>query len=99
MDWIPVLNITGASMKYRHIIELLEEDVLYTSGSIASFAAELGLLPKEDLVKSRRRMRIALASYVTAHRFPDEGDGIVFVKGQSATPGWYGWRWKASMHL
>lgn len=86
-------------MKYKHIIAELDEDALYTSGSIALMAAERNMLPEGDLVKNRRRVRIALASFANAHNFPDEGDGIVFLKGQSPTPGWYGWRWKAAMLL
>ncbi len=87
----------GRQLKYRFIIELLEEDVLYTSGSISRIALERGLVPDEDLIRGKRRIRVAMANYVKAHEFPRDGDGIVFLKGQSPTPGWFGWRWKAAI--
>jgi hypothetical protein len=29
--------------------------------------------------------------------FPDEGDGMVTIRGQAPTPAWYGWRWLAAL--
>jgi len=41
-----------------------------------------------------QRIRISLGRLSNNHGFPDEGDGLVTLFGQSPTAGWYGWRWK-----
>ena len=91
----------GRPMKYRKLIERLEEDELYTPATIAMFADELGFIRDGD-EKSKRldhqRIRIALGRFSNNHGFPDEGDGMVTIKGQSPTPGWFGWRWKAAVN-
>ena len=79
---------------------MLEEDDLYTPATIASFAEEQGLITADNLTQRRlekQRMRISLGRFSNNHDFPDEGDGMVTIKGQAPTPGWFGWRWKAAL--
>ena len=88
----------GRPMKYAQVLLKLDPDELYTPASIVHFAVEKGLL---EIVEDyrinriiRQRMRIALGRFSNNHGFPDEGDGSVTIKGQSPTPGWFGWRWQ-----
>ncbi|CAM2068602.1 hypothetical protein SCOR_24745 [Sulfidibacter corallicola] len=88
-------------MKYNKIIEKLVEDELYTPATIAALGEALGMVDTSDPEKRKRdrqRIRIALGRFSNNHNFPDEGDGIVTLKGQAPTPGWFGWRWKAALH-
>lgn len=91
----------GRPMKYKGIIERLEEDDLYTPATIAAFAEKIGFVKDQDQAQKRlakQRIRIALGRFSNNHGFPDEGDGMVTIKGQSPTPGWFGWRWKAALN-
>ena len=87
-------------MKYRSILELLEENELYSPASVAMFAEKHNLLqatdPK-DRRKEKNRIRIAMGRFSNNHHFPDSGDGMVLVKGQAPTPGWFGRRWKEAI--
>lgn len=88
-------------MKYRVIIKRLEEDDLYTPATIAAFSERIGIIKDIDPAQkrlTRQRIRIALGRFSNNHGFPDEGDGMVTIKGQSPTPGWFGWRWKAALN-
>jgi len=90
----------GRPMKYRSIIEKLEADLLYTPASIAAFAEEANLLESTDpnrLKLAKQRIRIALGRFSNNRQFPDEGDGMVTLRGQAPTPGWFGWRWQAAI--
>lgn len=92
---------TGRPMKYSSIIELLDEDQVYTPALIADFAESHGLIPPsntEEGLLARRRVRIAMGRFSNNHRFPDEGDGFVTLRGQPPVPAWFGWRWKAAIH-
>lgn len=87
-------------MKYRRLIEALDDHELYTPAMIAAYACEQGLVDGTDLVeqrKARQRIRIALGRFSNNHDFPDVGDGIVTLRGQAPTPAWYGWRWKSAL--
>jgi hypothetical protein len=88
-------------MAYKSLIEKLDEDTLYSPSLIARFAEEHGLLPGGDtrapLQIKKQRIRIALGRFSNNHDFPDEGDGMVTIRGQAPTPGWYGWRWQAAL--
>ena len=88
-------------MKYKSLIEALEEDDLYTPATIAAFAEETAYFEESDPQMKRlakQRIRIALGRFSNNHQFPDEGDGMVTIKGQAPTPGWFGWRWKAALN-
>ncbi len=90
----------GRPMKYSGILLQLEDDDLYTPALIADFAEAKGILKESDGQKrrlERQRLRIALGRYSNNHHFPDEGDGMVTISGQSPTPGWFGWRWKEAL--
>ena len=90
----------GRPMKYKLLIESLDDDDLYTPGAIASYAEENGFIPPGGPDQKRlykQRIRIALGRFSNNHNFPDEGDGMVTVRGQAPTPGWFGWRWKAAI--
>ncbi|MBO1320347.1 hypothetical protein [Acanthopleuribacter pedis] len=89
-------------MKYSILIEQLDEDEIYTPATIADFAEVSGFIdaPKDtnEYRLARQRVRIAMGRFSNNHRFPDEGDGFVTLKGQPPIPGWFGWRWKAAIH-
>lgn len=90
----------GRPSKYGHILRKLADDDLYNSASVESFAVDKGFVKGEDaeaLRLARQRVRIAMGRWVNNKGFPDEGDGQVCIKGQAPTPGWFGWRWKASL--
>lgn len=87
----------GRPIKYRKIIEKLEPDTLYTPATIAAFAEAQDLLeetPQENHKLLKQRIRIALGRFSNNRHFPDEGDGMVTIRGQAPTPGWFGWRWQ-----
>lgn len=91
----------GRPMKYRHFIENLEDGVLYTPARIVQHGEMLGFFQKirspKLLKKEKQRIRHTLARFSTNHQFPNEGDGMVFLKGQAPTRGWTGKRWKAAL--
>ena len=89
----------GRPLKYRHIFILLDDDVLYTAASIAMFAVRLNLLSwedKDELALAKLRLRVTLGRFRAYHRFPDEGDGLLTLKGQAPCTAWLGCRWKAA---
>ena len=88
-------------MKYKPLLESLEEDELYTPASIAAYAQKIEFITstEPDQVRlEKQRIRIALGRFSNNHNFPDEGDGMVTLRGQAPTPGWFGWRWKAAIN-
>lgn len=90
----------GRPMKYGVILEKLDPNALYTPATIAAFAEQVGLLDRSDQKQRRlakQRIRIALGRFSNNHNFPDEGDGMVTIRGQAPTPGWFGWRWQAAI--
>jgi len=82
--------------KYKNLIRNLDEDVVYSPATIAAFALEHELLKEEgvEIKKQAQRVRIAMGNFSNQHDFPDQGDDMVYIRGQSPKPGWYGWRWK-----
>ena len=94
-------NPLGRPMKYRKFIEILEDNEVYTAGTILKLGLEHGLLAElgspEENNKARIRIRHALARFKSNHNFPRDGDGSVTVPGQAPIPGWFGQRWKASL--
>ena len=92
----------GRPRKYTKIIAALEEDGLYTPSGIARFAEENGFLTDDDLSSPEKkrlamqRIRICFGRVSDNHKFPDEGDGMVTIRGQAPVPGWFGWRWQTS---
>lgn len=90
----------GRPIKYRFVIVSLEPETLYTPASIARFAEENDLLPGTTSGEKKlnyQRLRITLGRFSNNHYFPDEGDGMVLLKGQPPYPGWFGWRWLDAM--
>ena len=91
----------GRPMKYKSLIQSLNDHQLYTPSTIAGFAEETEFIDETEPSArrlARQRIRIALGRLSKNHHFPSEGDGMVKVKGQSPTPGWFGSRWKAVLH-
>jgi hypothetical protein len=87
----------GRPMKYKDLIEMLDDDQLYSPGAIASFAVSSSYIDEfepEQLKVEKRRIRIALVQFVRNHGFPPKGDGLIKVKGQALTVGYFGSRWK-----
>ena len=90
----------GRPLKYRAVLDRLDDAVLYTPASISAFAERMGFIKgrASDWRRlQRQRIRIALGRFSNNHDFPDEGDGMVVLRGQSPTPGWFGWRWKRAI--
>jgi hypothetical protein len=84
-------------MKYDQLIRALEDNKIYTPSTIAVYAVETGWVDTRDPEQRRLemlRVRVAMGRFSNNHAFPDNGDGMVNLPGQSPTPGWYGWRWK-----
>jgi len=89
----------GRPPKYKSIILALDDGELYTPALVAKTAIRMGLLRDDGdgIAIERQRCRIAMVRLTNAHFFPDEGDGMVTLKGQSPTPGWFGWRYKETL--
>ncbi|MDJ0835161.1 MAG: hypothetical protein QNK37_01515 [Acidobacteriota bacterium] len=84
----------GRPMKYRHILEMLCEEELYTPSTIAEFADSNGLLYPDQGKTARQRVKVAMGRLRSYHKFPTHGDGTVRRTGQRPVPAWFGWRWK-----
>jgi len=90
----------GRPLKYKAFLIELEDDEVYTPAKIVRCGEERGLfrhLNGEALAKARVRVRHTLSRFRANHFFPEEGDGMVRIQGQSPTPGWYGKRWKEDL--
>ncbi len=90
----------GRPMKYRHLIENLEDDVLYSAGAIVLNAIAKGLLdevPAEEMKQQKLRIRHTMCRFAKNHGFPKAGEGWVIIDGQAPTPGWRGATWKAAL--
>lgn len=88
------------SMKYADLLWALDRGEIYTPGTIAYFADESGYIEETDPEKRKNlllRIRIAMGRLSNNRNMPDEGDGMVTIRGQAPTPGWYGWRWQQSI--
>ncbi|MDJ0836551.1 MAG: hypothetical protein QNK37_08535 [Acidobacteriota bacterium] len=79
-------------MKYAHIIQALDENTLYSPATIARFAEANGLLPIVE--HALQRVKVSMGRLRAYHSFPQGGDGMIRLSGQSPKPGWYGRRWK-----
>ena len=88
----------GRPLKYAFLLIALEDQEIYSPAGIALFGERTGLLDttmdKDDVLLQRLRIRHTMARYRVNHAFPECGDGIVIMKGQSVALGWYGRRWK-----
>ncbi len=86
--------------KYRHILDQLESEELYSPALIARLGMDQGLAPFDEELNEEetrfiyRRVRICLSQHARNHGFPKEGDGQVKIKGQKPLKAWFGWRWK-----
>ena len=93
-----VANPVGRPLKYKHFILLLEDDALYTPAAIVTNGQEKGLtVPPPGADRTRLRIRHTLARFAINHAFPHDGDGLLRLPGQAATPAWFGWRWKNAL--
>ena len=93
----------GRPMKYHALIQILEDDVVYTPAAIFQNAYDLGIigagLSGEELAVLRRKVRHTFSRFSTNHDFELKGDGWVKMPGQPPERGWFGWRWKGSLPL
>ena len=94
----------GRPLKYRQLLDILDDDTLYSPGSIARNGEEKGLLPTMPTVAERNYRRLlirhTLARFVFNHHFPKlgkGGDGLVKLIGQAPAQGWFGATWKAAL--
>ncbi len=92
-------NPIGRPMKYDRILTALDNEEIYSPAAIARFARDHGFLKGDEATirLDMQRIRIALGRLSNNRSFPDEGDGLVAVKGQKPIPGWYGSRWKRAV--
>ncbi len=99
--YLPPQPRPGRPMKYRHFIEILDDDTVYSPAAIYEWGKEQGLvdknLAKEEEQKLKLRIRHTMARFSANHQFPRKGDGMVLMKGQSAVIGWSGKRWKGAL--
>jgi len=85
----------GRPRKYMPIINQLDPHTLYTPAMIAQIAIDQSQpLTEAQRKQTYTRVRITLGRYSNTHDFPDEGDGMVTLKGQAPCPAWFGWRWQ-----
>ena len=88
----------GRPLKYVWVLDKLQSDQLYSAGMIGRLAKYLGYfddLPSDEAKRiAQRNLRQTMVRRANLHEFPDEGDGIVTIRGQAPCPGWFGWRWK-----
>lgn len=85
----------GRPRKYTPIINQLDPHTLYTPATIAKIAVRLSQpLTEAQEKRTYTRVRIAFGRFSNNHDFPDEGDGMVTIKGQAPCPAWFGWRWQ-----
>ena len=93
----------GRPLKYRQLLTALHDEDVYSPGKIARFGEATGILDtsisEDEVLQQRLRIRHTLARYRINHKFPREGDGMVYLRGQSPTPGWTGKRWKARLDI
>ena len=93
----------GRPQKYSSLLMALPDDEVHTPASIVNYAEKHLLEPfragqsKDDRRLIRQRIRITLGRLSNNHNFPDEGDGLVTLKRQSPTPGWFGERWRSTI--
>ena len=85
----------GRPRKYGKLMDLLEDQVLYSPGAIALLARDKGHLSSDDkkCLRQRRRIRHTLARFAKNHHFPP-AHGAVKIRGQRETDGWTGFHWK-----
>lgn len=86
----------GRPIKYARLFELLEPRVVYSASGIVSYARFIGYIPNDHPKRKtlERNIRSSCGYLIKRHHFPPVGDGMVIIKGQRPTPGWYGWRWQ-----
>ena len=90
----------GRPLKYRQLLDILDDATIYSPGSIVRNGEEKGLLPPlgpADQSQRRLRIRHTLCRYAVNHKFPRPGEGWVKLDGQAPVPGWYGDTWKAAL--
>ena len=86
--------------KYVNLIKALDPDTVYTPAAIAQFGRDNGYIEgatPEKRFSTYQRIRIAMGRFAANRPFPTRGDGMVLIKGQAPTPGWYGWRWQKAV--
>ncbi len=84
-------------MYFSELIMLLEDQQLYTAGTIAALAIERELTFPKARNPTRVNLRHSLCLLARTAAFPREGDGFVHQAGLAVAPGWYGWRWKEAV--
>lgn len=76
--------------KYGDLIQQLEDQQLYSAGTITRFAQTIGYCTTHTELL---RIRIVL-NYCAQKHLPRLGDGWLRPPGQGPIMGWFGWRWK-----
>ncbi len=94
-------KILGRPMIYAKFLVILDDDLVYSPGTIAHLGKEFGFFGNKkdtELVEALRRVRHSLNRFRINHDFP-EPDGEVKLEGQTAAKAWFGSRWKAETPL
>lgn len=94
-----MVNAMGRPLKYRHLLEQLEDEELYIPARIADLVSlqEQGPEKSEkDWAEQRTKIRHTMARYAKSRNFPPEGDGKIKWRGHQIAA-WLGKRWKAGL--
>lgn len=88
----------GRPLKYKHFIEALDDNTIYTPATIVLVGLMKGFFnansQEQELKNAKLRVRHTLARFSYNHCFPFDGDGFVYLAGQPPLRGWRGSRWK-----
>ena len=77
----------GRPLKYRHLLESLDDETLYSAGTIAALNGSASPEERHNIVKSLSRLS-------RSHGFPNRGDGLIEITGQAPVRAYTGQRWK-----
>lgn len=88
--WDKMLKM-GRPLKYRHLLERLEDETLYSAGTIAALSGSASSEERHNIVKSLSRLS-------RSHGFPNRGDGLIEIAGQAPVRAYRGKRWKTLIH-
>ena len=92
----------GRPIKYKDLLNQLNQNSLFSSAGIARFGIEVGYYEGLTVDKRKKKMRqiyLALGRLAKSRNFPVFGDGIIRLDGQAPTPAWFGWRWQNAPNI
>lgn len=97
-DWeMKIPQRGGGPLKYAHLMNYLEEDIIYSVACIVDLAINRGAIDPNDTVLCQR-IRLSFCRLISNREFPEDGDGMIRRKGQSPRRGFFGKRYKAAVN-